>query len=393
MVELFGLGRSISGAPVTEVTALTLSAVWRACAIIAGTIAALPLRTIETSPDGEREQVRSFLDNPSGPGLLTPFAWKELVMMHQLLHGQAYLLRLWNNAGALVGYWPLQPTQVAIHFDWDLAPVDGKIFTVTTDDGQTFQADSSHINHVMAMSTDGRRGIAPIAIARESLGTAMAGDAAAAHMFANGALISAIVTSDGENITEAEAKVVKTQLMQQMTGQGNAGNIAVINRRLKITPWSLSAEDAQFLQSRAFSIEEIARWFGVPPHLLMQTEKQTSWGTGIAEQNLALGRHTIYPWTVRLEQYLTRDLSGARRVAEFDFTNLERPSPKDEVGLLIQQVNAGLMTVNEARAVRGLSNVGAAGDVLREPANTLPGPVAGDNFDPEAIAAQKGSDG
>lgn len=181
--------------------------------------------------------------------------------------------------------------------------------------------------------------------------------------------------------------------MAQMTGQGNAGNIAVINRRLKVHPWSLSAEDAQFLQSRQFQIEEIARWFGVPPHLLMQTEKSTSWGAGIAEQNLGLGRHTLMPWTVRLEQRLTRDLNGARRTAEFDFANLERPSPKDEVGLIVAQVSAGLMSVNEGRAIRGLPGVGPAGDVLRNPANTLPGASTEDAADPEAIAAGKGSDG
>jgi hypothetical protein len=99
------------------------------------------------------------------------------------------------------------------------------------------------------------------------------------------------------------------------------------------------------------------------------------------------------PWTSRLEEYLTRDLTGARRVAEFDFTPLERPNPKDEIGLLIQQVTAGLISVNEARAIRGLPGVGAAGDALREPANTVPGPLTSDAVDPDAVAAGAGSDG
>jgi HK97 family phage portal protein len=302
---------------------------------------------------------------------------------------------LFNGAGAQVGAWPIHPTQVGVHFDWDVSPVDGKIFTVTLDDGQTLTLTSADISHVMAMSTDGRMGLSPIAVARGSLGTAMAGDESAARMFANGALASAIVTSDGEEVTLAEAKVIKAQLMSQMTGTGNAGNIAVINRKLKVTPWSLSAADAQFLESRQFSIEEVARWFGVAPHLLMQMQKSTSFGTGITEQNLALGRHTLMPWTSRLEEYLTRDLSGARRVAEFDFQPLERPSPKDEIGLLIQQVNAGLISVNEARAVRGLPGVGDSGDVLRNPTNTTPGPAATDEgaVDPEAVAIGAGSDG
>jgi len=391
---LFGAVPSTTGELVSERTALTLSAVWRAVALIAGTIASLPLRTIETDPDGERRQVSSWLDNPSGPGLLVPFAWKELVLVHLLLHGNAYLLKLYNAAGAQVGAWPIHPTQVGVSFDWDVSPIDGKVFTVTLDSGETLAPlTSADITHIMAMSTDGRMGLSPIAVARESLGTAMAGDRAAASMFANGALVSAIVTSDGEDITEAEAKTVKKQLMSQMTGAGNAGNIAVINRKLKVNQWSLSAADAQFLESRQFSIEEVARWFGVAPHLLMQMQKSTSFGTGITEQNLALGRHTLMPWTARFEEYLTRDLSGARRVAEFDFTPLERPNPKDEVALLIAQVNAGLMSVNEARAVRGLPGVGDVGDILRQPANTVPGPVTSDAVDPDAVAAGAGSDG
>lgn len=391
--ELFGGIRATTGEVVSERTALTLSAVWRAVSLISGTIASLPLRTIETDGAGERRQVSSWLDNPSGPGLLVPFAWKELVLVHLLLHGNAYLLKLFNNAGAQVGAWPVHPTQVGLHFDWDVSPVDGKVFTVTLDDGQTMTLTSADLTHVMAMSADGRMGLSPIAVARESLGTAMAGDRAAASMFANGALVSAIVTSDGEDITEAEAKVVKKQLMSQMTGAGNAGNIAVINRKLKVNQWSLSAADAQFLESRQFSIEEVARWYGVAPHLLMQMQKSTSFGTGITEQNLALGRHTLMPWTARLEEYLTRELSGPRKVAEFDFTPLERPNPKDEVALLIQQVNAGLISVNEARTQRGLPGVGAAGDVLRNPTNTVPGPVTSDAVDPEAVAVGAGSDG
>lgn len=389
---LFGGTPSSTGEVVSERTALTLSAVWRAVALIAGTIAALPLRTIELGEDGERRQVASWLDNPSGPGLLVPFAWKELVMVHLLLHGNAYLLKLFNGAGAQVGAWPVHPTQVGIHYDWEISPVDGKIFTVQLDSGEHMTLTSADLTHVMAMSADGRMGLSPIAVARESLGTAMAGDRTAGHTFRNGALASAIVTSDGAPLTVDEAKTVKRQLMEQMTGSGNAGNIAVINRQLKITPWSLSLADAQFLESRQFSIEEVARWFGVAPHLLMQMQKSTSFGTGITEQNLALGRHTLMPWTSRFEEYLTRDLSGTRRIAEFDFTPLERPSPKDEIGLLIAQVNAGLISPNEARAARGLPGVDG-GNALRIPAQAVPGPLTSDAADPDAVAAGAGADG
>jgi HK97 family phage portal protein len=115
----------------------------------------------------------------------------------------------------------------------------------------------------------------------------------------------------------------------------------------------MTATDAQFLQSRQFQIEEISRWTGVPPHLLMQTEKQTSWGTGVEEQNRALGRTVLLPWAQRVEHRASRLLAVPRWV-EFEFAGLERPSPDREIELLLAQVAGGLLTVNEARAYRNL---------------------------------------
>jgi HK97 family phage portal protein len=126
-----------------------------------------------------------------------------------------------------------------------------------------------------------------------------------------------------------------------------------VNRALKFTPWTMSAEDAQFMQSRSFQVEEIARWFGIPPHLLGLTEKATSWGAGIETQNRGLARNVLAPWGKRFEERLSRLLPNPRFV-EFDFAALERPNPEVEIDLLIRQVEAGLLTVNEARAIRNL---------------------------------------
>jgi HK97 family phage portal protein len=115
----------------------------------------------------------------------------------------------------------------------------------------------------------------------------------------------------------------------------------------------MTAVDAQFLQARQFSIEDISRWTGVPPHLLMQTEKQTSWGTGVDEQNRGLSKFVLGHWAQRFEQRASR-LLASPRWCEFDFAGLERPNFATEVDLLIKQVQAGLLTVNEARAIRNL---------------------------------------
>jgi HK97 family phage portal protein len=208
------------------------------------------------------------------------------------------------------------------------------------------------MTQIMALSLDGLRGLSPITVARLSLGTSIAGDRAAARMFGNGATVSGMVTPE-DDITEDDAKAIKADLKSKLTGVDNAGDIAVINRKLKFTQWSTSNADAQFLESRQFQIEEVARWYGIPPFELMQTEKQTSWGTGIESQQRGLARTVLSPWGQRVEQRLSRLLSK-NQFAEFDFAGLERANPEDEIRLLLEQIAGGLLTVNEARAIRNL---------------------------------------
>jgi HK97 family phage portal protein len=115
----------------------------------------------------------------------------------------------------------------------------------------------------------------------------------------------------------------------------------------------MTAQQAQFLESRQFQIEEISRWTGVPPHLLMQTDKQTSWGTGVDEQNRGLSKFVLGHWAQRFEQRASR-LLARPRWCEFDFAGLERPNFAVEIDLLIKQVAAGILTLNEAREIRNL---------------------------------------
>lgn len=352
MMQFFNVGfPNYSGVEVGEGSALGLSAVYRAVSLIAGTIATLPMRTLRDTGDGMRQRVGSFLDQPGGPYGPTSFEWTELIMIHLLLHGNAYLMHVYGGAGQLMALVPLHPLCVTVECDPDRP--GGKVFKATMYDGTRPEFDAETLTHIPALSTDGWLGLSPITVARNSLGTAIAGDRAAARMFNSGALISGMVSADGDDVDEDEAKLIKDAVDRNVTGWENAGGIAVFNRKLKFTPWTMSAQDAQFLESRSFQIEEIARWFGVPPHLLMQTDKQTSWGTGVEEQNLGLARFTLNQWTCRIEQRLSRLLPNPRFV-EFDYAGLERPTPEDEINLLIAQVAAGLLTLDEARAIRNL---------------------------------------
>lgn len=390
LAAIFDIGmRNYSGVDVNEATALSLSAVYRAVALVAGTIGTLPLRTLRQDPDsGMLTRQPSFLDTtPGGPDGPTPMNWKETCVAHMLLHGDAFLRHIYGGAGQLIGLEPIHPACVQVEFPKpgdDLWPYGGKWYRVSLLDGRQLVLDKRDMTQVMGLSLDGVRGISVIAAARNGLGTALAGDRSAARMFSQGALISGMVTSE-DDMPEEEAKLIKSHISQHVNGWENAGTIPVVNRKLKFTPWQMNAKDAQFLESRAFQIEEIARWFGVPPHLLMQTDKQTSWGTGVEEQNLGLARFNLNGWTTRFEQALSRLLPNTRWV-EFDFAGLERPTPEDEINLIIAQVNAGLITPNEGRALRNLGPI-AGGDALRGAAAALPSDPAPEPApDPEPAA-------
>lgn len=373
-------GMNYSGAPVSEATALGSSAVWRACNLIASTLASLPLRTLSEPTPGTRKRVSSVFDAPGGMDGQTPFAWKETLFLHLLLHGNAFALKVRNTVGVLVALPLVHPLSVLMELPTERQVRDGRIplggmwYHVTLDDGSRRTFDAYDVMHIPGLSMDGKRGMSILGVARNSLGTTIAGDRSAAKMFGSGALISGMVTPDEQDLDPTEVDKLREELNRGVTGWENAGALAIVNRRLKFTPWTMSAVDAQFLQSRQFQIEEIARWFGVPPFELMQTEKQTSWGTGIEAQQRGLGRTVLAPWATRVQESCSRLLSG-NRFLEFDFAGLERPTPSEEIDLLVKQINSGLLTLNEARAIRNMPPVDGGDKVLlpgEEQVNNVP---------------------
>lgn len=373
LAEWLSLGTpNYAGVNVSEHSALGVSAFWRGVSLISGAVAGLPLRTIR-DVEGTRTRVASFLDDPGAPVGLTPFAWKEMVVAHAILHGTAYLAHVYNGAGSLAGLTPIHPC--AVTAEWDDTRPGGKRFTATLIDGTRREYDARTMTQVMGLSLDGLRGLSLIEVARNGLGTAIAGDRAAARMFSNGATFAGLVTPD-EDLEEGEAKAIKSSLDAKVAGWENAGSVAVVNRKLTFTPWTMSQKDAQWLESRQFSVQDIARWLGVPANLLMDPGAVSTWGTGVEIQNRGLAKFTLAPWTARFEQALSR-LLPAPRFAEFDYAGLERPTPEQEIRLLIEQVEGGLLTVNEARHIRNLPPV-PGGDVLRgvpATADTEPAPA------------------
>lgn len=351
----------LAGVSVNETTALGLSALYRALSLISGTLASLPFPTYREDVAGQREKVGSIFDNPDGDDGQTVFEWKESAFLHLLLHGRAGALKVKTEAGGLarlplvhpLSFYPEFPTHEEFA-NPETLPRGGVWFRVTLNNGTQVRLDNNDFWYVPAASLNGVNGISMLTYAREALATTIAGNKAAAKMFSSGALISGFITpADGDESITDDIPQLRQELNRNVLGHENSATIAILNKRLTFSPWAMKATDAQFLESRAFQIEEVARLTGVPPHLLMQTDKQTSWGTGVDEQNRGLAKFVLGHWAQRFEQRASR-LLARPRWCEFDFAGLERPNFATEVDLLIKQVQAGILTLDEARAIRNL---------------------------------------
>lgn len=338
-------GASDAGVRVNETSAMGVTAFYRGVRLIADTIGTLPLKTYRDA-GGMRQQVASLLDDPAG-GYMTPYTWKQTVVAYGVIHGAAPLLHVYNDAGALAGLIPLPPPMVTVEWDKD---AQERRFTVTADGMQRVYGPAD-LTYVMFFTLDGIRGASPIQLARHALGTAIAGDTAAARMFQNGLLIGGLVTPK-EDMTEQQANDALIGLKAKMTGTRTAGDLVMINAALEVQPWTMTAEDAQFIESRQYQVEETARLLGVPKELL-SASGATSWGSGIQELVRGFSRFTLPAYTTPIEEALSA-LLARPRFCEFEMAGLLQGTPADEIDLLIRQVEAGLLTADEARELRNL---------------------------------------
>lgn len=370
-----GGGVDVGGIVVGEHGSMGLSAFFRAVSLITGTLASLPLPTYTEGESG-RVQVPSIFDNPDTDDGVTPYEWKETAFSNLIMWGRCGAIKMRTAAGglgrlqlrhpatwcvvipSLEEYASIERPRAGVRF-----PAGGLWFDVVLDDGRTVRYDAADFWYVPGLSLDGKLPVSLLTYARVSLATSIAGDRSQANMFTNGALISGLATPADEYDITDDVPEIRRQLNSAVLGHENAGTIAVINRKLNFTPWTMTAVDAQFLGSRMFQIEEISRWTGVPPHLLMQTDKQTSWGTGVDEQNRGLSKFVLGHWASRVEQRGSR-VVGRPRWIEFDFAGLERPNFETQVGILLKQTgNKPILTQNEARKSLNLERLDG-GDTL-----------------------------
>lgn len=303
-------GRTTSGKTVNERTALQTTAVYACVRILSETIASLPLHVYRYTEGGKTKDTEHALytllhDEPNPD--MTSFVFRETLMSHLLIWGNAYSQILRDCSGQVIGLYPLLPDQMSVH-----RSEKGKLYYVYNryeEDNPNFQEKGSivlsqeEVLHIPGLGFDGLIGYSPIALAKNAVGMTLACEEYGASFFSNGANPGGVLEHPG--ILKDPGKV-RDSWNAVYQGTRNAHKVAVLEEGMSYKQIGIPPEEAQFLETRKFQINEIARLFRIPPHMVGDLEKSSF--SNIEQQSLEFVKYTLDPWVVRFEQALKKSL-------------------------------------------------------------------------------------
>ena len=307
----FLFGRTTSGKPVNERTAMQTTAVYACVRILAEAVASLPLHVYEYQDDGGKKLVHDhplyyLLHDEPNPEM-TSFVFRETLMSHLLIWGNAYAQIIRDGAGRVLGLYPLLPDKMDVQRD-----DKGNIYYVysrNSDENPMFKEygnirlKAEDVLHIPGLGFDGLIGYSPIAMAKNAVGMTLACEEYGASFFANGANPGGVLEHPG--VLKDPSKV-RESWNSVYRGVNNAHKIAVLEEGMKYQQIGIPPEEAQFLETRKFQINEIARLYRIPPHMVGDLEKSSF--SNIEQQSLEFVKYTLDPWVIRWEQSLQRSL-------------------------------------------------------------------------------------
>ena len=376
----FFFGGTTSGKAVTERSAMQMTAVYSCVRILAEAVAGLPLNLYRYTEDGGKEKAIDhplylLLHDEPNPEM-SSFVFRETLMTHLLLWGNAYAQVIRNGKGEVVALYPLMPNKMTVDRD-----ERGQLYysyqrsndEAPTMKGNTVTLRPSDVLHIPGLGFDGLVGYSPIAMAKNAIGMAIACEEYGAKFFANGAAPGGVLEHPG---TIKDPQRVRESWQSTFGGSGNANKIAVLEEGMKYTPIGISPEQAQFLETRKFQINEIARIFRVPPHMVGDLEKSSF--SNIEQQSLEFVKYTLEPWVIRWEQSIQRSLltqeEKATYFVKFNLEGLLRGDYQSRMnGYAIGRQN-GWMSANDIRELENLDRIPAeeGGDLYLINGNMLP---------------------
>ena len=307
----FLFGRTTSGKPVNERTAMQTTAVYACIRILAEAVASLPLHVYEYQDDGGKKLVHDhplyyLLHDEPNPEM-TSFVFRETLMSHLLIWGNAYAQIIRDGAGRVLGLYPLLPDKMDVQRD-----DKGNIYYVysrNSDENPMFKEygniklKAEDVLHIPGLGFDGLIGYSPIAMAKNAVGMTLACEEYGASFFANGANPGGVLEHPG--VLKDPSKV-RESWNSVYRGVNNAHKIAVLEEGMKYQQIGIPPEEAQFLETRKFQINEIARLYRIPPHMVGDLDKSSF--SNIEQQSLEFVKYTLDPWVIRWEQSLQRSL-------------------------------------------------------------------------------------
>ena len=304
-------GRTTSGKPVNERTAMQTTAVYACVRILAEAVASLPLHVYEYQDDGGKKLVHDhplyyLLHDEPNPEM-TSFVFRETLMSHLLIWGNAYAQIIRDGAGRVLGLYPLLPDKMDVQRD-----DKGNIYYVysrNSDENPMFKEygnirlKAEDVLHIPGLGFDGLIGYSPIAMAKNAVGMTLACEEYGASFFANGANPGGVLEHPG--VLKDPSKV-RESWNSVYRGVSNAHKIAVLEEGMKYQQIGIPPEEAQFLETRKFQVNEIARLYRIPPHMVGDLDKSSF--SNIEQQSLEFVKYTLDPWVIRWEQSLQRSL-------------------------------------------------------------------------------------
>lgn len=358
-----------TGRPVSEQAVLQLSAAMACVRLLSGTIATLPLDIFRRLGNGERKSspdhvLYELLHNQPNPDMTATDFWQVMVSS-LLLQGNAFAEKLYFN-GRLVALEPLEARRVT----WSTDSNGDLIFYYAgtgTNASSRRRIQPDRLWHIPAFTLDGKIGISPICYGASVFGSALAADDASAAVFSNGMTASGFVTSK-EFLSPEHRQMFRDNLATFSAQAVNNRKVMILENGMTYTPLGINPEDAQLLETRSFSIEEICRWFGVPPTLIGHGDKTSNWGTGLEQQNIAFLTYSLTPWLRKIEQSIRKSLLPAsekqRYFAEFNVSGLLRGDSAARQSQYSTYVNNGIMTRDEVRRLENLPAMGGNAGIL-----------------------------
>ena len=362
----FFFGSTASGKAVNERSAMQMSAVYACVRILAEAIASLPLHFYQYNDAGGKEKalghpLYNLLHDEPNPEM-SAFSFRETLMTHLLLWGNAYAQVIRNGRGEVAALYPLMPDRMTV--DRDSA---GRIFYEylrADSDARTLGRKSivrlapEDVFHIPGLGFDGLVGYSPIAMAKQAIGMGLACDEYGAAFYQNGAQPGGVLEHPG---VVKDPKRVRDSWNVIYQGSRNAHRIAVLEEGMTYKPISISPEQAQFLETRKFQIDEIARIFRVPPHMVGDLDKSSF--SNIEQQSLEFVKYTLSPWISRWEQTIHRSLllpsEKSRYFARFNVEGLLRGDYQSRMnGYAVARQN-GWMSANDIRELENLDRIPA----------------------------------